>query len=66
MKKGCWIAKLIAVLAAVGAIVYLVTAYRDTLEDLFYTVVGKIKEKRAQYVCAAPSEYDDYADHELK
>lgn len=65
MKAGRCILKLIAALAAMGAAVYLVTTYWDTLEDIFYTVVGKIKEKKAQYICAAPSEFDDYADGEM-
>lgn len=65
MKAGRCIVKLIAVLAAVGAAAYAVTRYWDKIEDIFYTVVGKIKEKKAQYVCAAPSEFDDYADGEL-
>lgn len=65
MKKGCCIAKIIAAAAAVVGIVLLVRAYRDTLEDVFYTIVGKIKEKKAQYAEFFPSEFDDYADGEI-
>ena len=66
MKKGCCIAKIIAAVAAVAAVVWLVRTYRDTLEDIFYTVVGKIKEKKAQCAHLFPSEFDDYADGEME
>ena len=65
MKAVRCVLKLAAALAAIAAAVYLVKTYWDTVEDIFYTVVGKIKEKKAQYVCAVPSEFDDYADGEL-
>ncbi len=66
MKAGRCICKALAAIAAMAAAAYLVVTYWETLVDLFYAVVGKIKEKKAQYCCcAAPSEYDDYADHEI-
>ena len=66
MKAVRCILKLIAAVAAIGAVVCLVRTYRDTLEDIFYTVVGKIKEKKAQCTCVFPSEFDDYADGEME
>ena len=34
-----------------------------TLDDLFYVVVGKIKEKKAEYCCCdCDSEFDDFED----
>lgn len=59
MKAGRCILKLVAALAALAAAAYLIKTYWDTLEDIFYTVVGKIKETKAQY---CPSEYEDFAD----
>lgn len=66
MKAGRCILKLVATVAAIGAAAYLVATYWETLVDLFYVAVGKIKEKKAQYSCICPSEFDDYADGELK
>ena len=63
MKAIRCILKLVAVVAAVAGIVCLVKTYWDTLEDIFYMVVGKIKEKKAQ-CCdyTIPTEFDDFAD----
>lgn len=63
MKVIRFILKLAAIAAAAAAVVCLVNNYRDTIEDIFYAVVGKIKEKKAQ-CCAytVPTEFDDYAD----
>lgn len=64
MKAACCIAKIIAALAAIAAAAYLISRYWDTLVDLFYVAVGKIKEKKE--ACSGLfSEYDDYADAEL-
>lgn len=66
MKVVRCILKVAALAAAVTAVVCLVKHYRDTIEDIFYTVVGKIKEKKAQFCdYTIPSEFDDYADGEL-
>lgn len=65
MKAGHCILKLVAALAVIGAGVCLVVKYWEDLVDLFYVAVGKIKEKKAQCCCIAPSEFDDYADGEL-
>lgn len=66
MKAVRCLLKITAALAAVGAAACLIVAYWETLTDLFYTVVGKIKEKRGQCCCFFPSEYDDYDDGALK
>lgn len=68
MKAVRCILKIVAALAAVAAVVCLVRNYWDTIEDLFYTAVGKIKEKKAQRACSCPgaSEYADYADGEMQ
>ena len=67
MKAGRCFLKLIAALAVIGAAAYVVTTYWDTIVDLFYVVVGKIKDKKAQLcdcvLCS--SEFDDYADAEI-
>lgn len=67
MKAGRCILKLIAALAVIGATAYVVTTYWDRIVDLFYVVVGKIKEAKAQYCdCTlCTSEFDDYADGDL-
>lgn len=66
MKVIRFMLKLAAVAAAVAGIICLVRNYRDTLEDIFYTIVGKIKEKKAQYCdFVIPTEFDDYADGEM-
>lgn len=65
MKAIRCILKITAALAALAAVAYLALKYWETLVDLFYTIVGKIKEKKAQYCCVMPSEFDDYADHEI-
>lgn len=63
MKVVRVILKLAAVAAAVAAVICLVKNYRDTIEDIFYAVVGKIKEKKARYCdYTVPTEFDDYAD----
>lgn len=66
MKEVRCILKVVAVVAAIGAVVCLVRHYWDTLEDIFYTVVGKIKEKKARCACVFSSEFDDYADGEME
>lgn len=66
MKVIRFMLKLAAVAASVAGIICLVKNYRDTLEDIFYAIVGKIKEAKAQ--CGdfvIPTEFDDYADGEL-
>ena len=63
MKVIRFMLKLAAVAAAVAGAICLVKNYRDTLEDIFYAIVGKIKEKKAQYGdFVIPTEFDDYAD----
>ena len=65
MKAGRCIVKLIAVLAALAAAAYLIKTYWETLEDIFYTVVGKIKEAKAQYCCCeCSSEAEHFADED--
>jgi hypothetical protein len=57
--------KLVAALAALAAAAYLIKTYWDTLEDIFYMIVGKIKEKKAQYCCYCcdcDSEFEDFED----
>lgn len=66
MKVIRCILKLAAVAAAVAGIICLLKHYRDTVEDIFYTIVGKIKEKKAQFGdFVIPTEFDEYADEEL-
>jgi hypothetical protein len=64
MKAGRCILKLIAALAVIGAATYAVVTYWDTIVDLFYVAVSKIKDKKAQFcdcvLCS--SEFDDFAD----
>ena len=64
MKFGRCVLKLIAALALIGAAAYVVTTYWDKILDLFYVVVGKIKDKKAELCdCVlCPSEFDDFAD----
>lgn len=67
MKAGRCIFKIIAALAVVGAAAYVVAKHWDTVVDMFYVLVGKIKDKKAQLcdcvLCS--SEFDDYADGEM-
>lgn len=66
MKVIRCILKLAAIVAAVAAVICLIQNYRDTIENIFYTVVGKIKEKKEQYSgFTIPTEYNDYADGDL-
>ena len=67
MKFGRCILKLIAALAAIAAAAYVITTYWDRIVDLFYVVVGKIKDKKAELCdCVlCPSEFDDFEDAEL-
>lgn len=63
MKAIRCVLKLIAALAVIGAAACLVVKYWETLVDLFYLAVGKIKEKKAEYCCCeCSSEFEDYAD----
>ena len=63
MKVFRCILKLVAVAAAVAGVVCMVKRYWDTLEEIFYLAVGKIKEKKAQYCdYTVPTEFDDFVD----
>ena len=65
MKAGRCILKLVAALAAIAAAAYLIKTYWETLEDIFYMVVSKIKEKKAEYCCCdcdAEYEFEDFED----
>ena len=63
MKAGRCILKLVAALAALAAAAYLIKTYWETLEDIFYMIVGKIKEKKAEYCCCeCDSEFEDFVD----
>lgn len=65
MKAGRCIVKLIAMLAALAAAAYLIKTYWETLEDIFYAVVGKIKEAKARYCCCGcSSEAEYFADED--
>lgn len=61
MKVARFVLKCVALGLCIGAAVCAVIAYWDKISELFCTVSGKIKEKRA---CCCTSEYDDYADFE--
>ena len=65
MKATRCILKLVAALAAVGAVVYLAVTYWDKILDAFYTVSDKIKEKKANCAFCA-SEFDDFEDIEIE
>lgn len=54
--------KLVAAMAVVAAAAYAVVTYWETLVNLFYVAVGKIKEKKAQMECACASEDADFVD----
>lgn len=64
MKSGRCFLKFIAALAFIAAAAYVVTTYWDKIVDLFYVVVGKIKDKKAELCdCVlCPSEFDDFDD----
>ncbi len=66
MKVMRCLLKLAAAALAVYGALCLVRTYRDTLEDIFYTVVGKIKEKKARCADLFPLEFEDFADGELE
>lgn len=66
MKAARCLVKLAAVMAVIGAAVCLVIRNWESIVDVFYAVVGKVKAKKEQYCCFVPSEYDDYDDGALK
>ncbi|MDD6159909.1 MAG: hypothetical protein PUB51_02105 [Oscillospiraceae bacterium] len=59
MKVLRCVLKLAAVAAVAAAAAYAVTKYWDRIEDMFYVLVGKVKDKKVEYF---PSEYEDFAD----
>lgn len=60
MKAAQNILKIIAIVAAVGAVACLVVAYWDRIMNLFYKISDKIEEKRAQYgIGCEVSDFED-------
>lgn len=67
MKVGRCILKLVAALAALAAAAYLIKAYWETLEDIFYRIVSKVKELKEEYCCCdcdcdCEDEFEDFED----
>lgn len=65
MKVGRFILKLVAALAALAAAAYLIKTYWETLEDIFYCIVGKIKALKEERLCCCSCDCEDeYGDFE--
>lgn len=62
MKAGRIIAKIVAIVVSIAAVVYLVRTYWDTLEKIVDKAVNKVKETKALYDSICPSESDYFAD----
>lgn len=62
MKAAKTILKIAALLAAIGSLACLIAAHWETVEELFYVVVGKVKEKTAECKCFCASEFEDFED----
>lgn len=57
----CFVLKMMAVLAVVGAAALAVVAYWDKITELFESIRSSVCEKRA---CRRSSEFEDYQDWE--
>ena len=66
MKVGRCILKLAAALAALAALAYLIKTYWDTLEEIFYRIVGKIKDLKEEYCCCCDCDCDCDCESEFE